>query len=101
MAHSECVYVLRLDQPLGSDKHKAQFYVGHTYNLERRLDHHRKGTGAAFTRAAAERGIDFHVVLVIPGADRREERRIKNLNNTQRFVERYLRKQAGEQGASR
>jgi hypothetical protein len=55
------------------------------------LQHHRSGTGAAFTRAAAERGIEMTVVLTIPHGDRQLERKIKNQKNTKRFVERYAR----------
>lgn len=90
----EGVYILEFDQPLGSARHSARYYVGYTTNLEGRLWHHRRGTGAAITRAAAERGIGFNVVVFIPGAGRDEERRIKNLKNTPRFVERYQRRQA-------
>jgi putative endonuclease len=91
------VYILELARPLGNHRHQARFYVGWTKNeatLQQRLDHHRKGTGAAFTRAAVERGIDFQLVLTLPEATKTDERRIKNQKNTRRFVERHLRRQS-------
>lgn len=96
------VYILELARPLGNERHTARFYVGWCKEdrLEARLAHHRAGTGAAFTRAAVERGIDFKVVLTIPGADKREERRIKNQKSTSRFVERYLRREQTQEQAS-
>lgn len=86
------VYVLELKRPLGTPRHQATYYVGWCKDnrLEARIAHHRNGTGAAFTRAAVERGIEFDVVLTIPGATRADERRIKNQKNTRRFVERQL-----------
>lgn len=90
------VYILQLERPLGNSRHKAQYYIGwcNDDRLEARLWHHRNGRGAAFTRAAVERGINFDVVLTIPGASRSDERRIKNQKNTRRFVERHLRAQS-------
>lgn len=85
------VYILRLERPLGNERHSAQCYVGWAQNLDARLRHHRSGNrhrGAAFTSAAVERGIDFDVVLAIPG-DRTPERLIKNRKNTAEFVRRY------------
>lgn len=87
------VYVLRFDRPLGSKQHAAQFYVGWTKDLDARMWHHRRGTGAAITRAAVERGIGFEVVLFIKGAGRDVERQIKAQKNTKRFIERYQRRQ--------
>lgn len=92
----EGVYILRFDQPLGNEKHQAQYYVGWTKNLEGRLYHHRRGTGARMTAAAAKMGIGFEVVLFIPGADRSVERAIKNRKNTRKFVEAYQRRMARE-----
>lgn len=89
------IYILKLDSPLGTHKHYAQWYVGWTqdeFTLPKRMECHRAGKGAAFTRAAVERGIAFEVVLTLPG-DKTEERRIKNLKNTRKFVERALRAQ--------
>jgi putative endonuclease len=89
----EGVYILELDQPLGNAKHQASFYVGYTRNLEGRLYYHERGQGAAFTRAAVERGIGFKVALFIPGAGREVERKIKASKNIRRWIASYQRKQ--------
>lgn len=83
------VYILKLDRPLGNDNHRAQYYVGWTVNLPARLSFHRKGRGAAFTRAAVEQGIGFEVVVWIPGATRELERSIKNYKNTPKWIAAY------------
>lgn len=94
MEHSgEGVYILKLSKPLGNDNHRAQYYIGWTRNLDGRLWYHEAGQGAAFTRAAVERGITFEVALFIPGADRALERAIKRSKNTKRWLASYLKKQ--------
>lgn len=89
----EGVYILRLSRPLGNGRHSASFYVGWTRNIEGRLFYHKRGQGSNFTRAAIKRGIDFELVLFIPGAGRDVERQIKARKNTRRFLEQYARKQ--------
>lgn len=89
------VYILELAAPLGSPKHQARFYVGYTTNVEGRLWHHQRGQGAAFTRAAVERGIGFSVALWLPGAGREVERAIKRSKNTQRWIQTHQRQQKG------
>lgn len=90
------VYILKFNKPLGNDRHQAAWYVGWCNEgcLEARLAYHRAGRGAAITRALMERGGDFEVVVIIPGATKADERRIKNQKNTARFVRRYLARQA-------
>lgn len=80
------VYILKLSEPLGNRNHQAIFYVGFAINLEGRLWHHRNGTGAAFTRAAVERGITMDIIFSMPGT-RADERRIKNRKSTRRFLQ--------------
>lgn len=87
------VYVLKFDAPLGSDKHRAEFYVGYADNIGGRLHYHETGRGASITKAAVERGIGFQIALVIPGATRAMERQIKRRHNTRKFVESYLKRQ--------
>lgn len=89
----EGVYILELSKPLGNERHSASLYVGWTSNLAGRLYYHEGGQGAAFTRAAVERGITFKVVLFIPGATRELERKIKRYKNTRQWMERYLKRQ--------
>jgi hypothetical protein len=83
------VYLIHLDQKLGSDhpKGRARHYLGTTINLDRRLAQHRDGTGARILAAATARGIGFDVVRTWPGG-RDEERRMKKLHNAPRLCPR-------------
>lgn len=83
------VYILELDRPLGNENHQARYYTGYTEHLEGRIWYHESGLGAAFTRAAVERGIGFKVVAWFPHCGRDTERAIKRLHNTAAFVKRY------------
>ncbi len=85
------LYLLKFSQPLGSDKHKAQYYLGWVEchkQLEHRLRQHRAGQGAAITRAAVERGYELHLVGTMPG-DRKEERRLKSMKNHKRIAVKF------------
>lgn len=86
------LYMLQLDTPLGNENHSASLYLGYTKNLKtlvKRIDYHRKGQGATFTKRAVEKGINLKVVLVIDG-DRSLERKIKNQKNHRRFLNKML-----------
>jgi len=60
--------------------HHAQHYLGYAWNLPRRLNEHRIGSGARLTQVIKEAGLKFTLVKVWEG-DRKEERRMKNLKN--------------------
>lgn len=81
------IYILKFDKPIGTERHSAQYYIGYCRDecLASRLKHHRKGTGAALTRAAIQRGIGWQVVATLDG-DRTLERRLKNCKNTPRIL---------------
>lgn len=82
------IYILEFEQPVGTPRHSARYYIGWAQTeetLHRRVDYHRLGQGAAITRAAADRGINMRLVAILPG-DKHEERRLKNLKNTPRLV---------------
>lgn len=68
------VYLLHFDKPL---KH-ASHYIGWAENVEKRIEHHRDGTGARLTQVIAEQGIGFTVARTWEGADKTFERRLKN-----------------------
>jgi predicted GIY-YIG superfamily endonuclease len=90
------IYFLKLSAPLGNENHRASHYIGWAKNLnslQERINQHRTGSphAAAFTRAAAQRGITFEVVLVVRGS-RDDERRYKNRKKTAQVIE-SLRKQ--------
>jgi predicted GIY-YIG superfamily endonuclease len=83
------VYLVHLDQRLGSDhpKGSAGHYLGQTQDLERRLETHRAGLGARILAAAVDRGIGFDVVRTWPGG-REEERQLKRQRNAPRLCPR-------------
>lgn len=72
------VYILELERPLSG---RARFYIGYArdeFSYARRMKDHRKGRGAAFTRAAKAQGISWKTVVIVPEATRADERRWKN-----------------------
>lgn len=81
------IYLLKFGVPLGSEKHKAQFYLGYCKSgtVPQRVERHRAGQGAAITRAAFARGIDIQLVGSIPG-NRKLERKLKNRKSHARLV---------------
>jgi putative endonuclease len=72
------VYLLRC-----SDK---SLYCGWTFDLERRLEAHRAGRGARYTRSRLP--LEVAAVLELPDAAsaRREEARIKQLSRDQKLA---------------
>ncbi len=87
------IYVIEFERSLGNPQHRngtAKFYVGYCEDdrIEQRLQEHRRGDGAAITRAAVHASIDFKVVMTIPG-DRKVERQLKRQKNTPRIVRRF------------
>jgi hypothetical protein len=72
-------YLLHLDQPYRSGRHPgAGHYIGYSDNTPERITTHRKGQGSPLLAAALAAGIDFRVVRVWPGTDRRFERKLHN-----------------------
>ncbi len=62
------VYVFHFAKPIGSDKHQAQHYTGHTpRSVEERYADHKAGRGARLTQVANEKGIDYWPVCNWPG----------------------------------
>ena len=68
------VYLTHFLKPF---KH-AEHYLGFATNLEARLEHHRKGTGARLMQVIRDAGIGFVLVRTWEGETRTKERRIKN-----------------------
>lgn len=66
------VYLLHLDTPLEHARH----YLGWAQSLDKRLKHHRAGSGANMLRVAGERGIGFSLARTWAG-DRTLEARLK------------------------
>lgn len=67
------VYLIHLDSKL----HHAQHYIGWAFNVEGRLYHHRKGTGARFLAAVNQAGISYEIVREWKGG-KTLERQLKN-----------------------
>lgn len=72
-----CCYLIRLFQPLGNQNHQARYYLGSCANLNKRFQQHLQGTGAAFTRAAVERGIQFEIIHVWKTSSRQDARQLE------------------------
>lgn len=91
-----CCYLIRLDKPLGNAKHSAQYYLGSCANLKKRFEQHLNGNGAAFTRAAIQKGIPFEIVYVWRTKTKREARqleiKLKRQKNNRLVLARQLRK---------
>jgi len=68
------VYLVHLDEPYFHARH----YVGYADDIARRIDTHRKGHGSPLLAAATAVGIDWRVVQIWPGGDRRFERKLHN-----------------------
>ena len=87
------VYLVHCERPLAH----AQHYLGYTANLPRRIEQHRKGTGAKLLRAFNRLGISWDVVRTWTGGPDLE-RKLKNQKNSralcpvcmqQRFCQRW------------
>lgn len=73
------IYLIHFDQPFGHAKH----YLGWASpgNLDRRIEHHRQGTGSNLMKHVTRAGIGWQVVKTWPGT-RTEERRMKKHSST-------------------
>jgi hypothetical protein len=75
------VYIIHLDKPwITSDGRTVRHYIGFSKKTEKRLHHHRSGTGANFLRHALALGITFRLVVRFSGT-KRDERRLKNIGH--------------------
>ena len=75
------VYLLHLNAPLAHARH----YVGFARDVDRRLAHHRAGSGARMLAVAVERGIGFELARVWPDGDKSFERKLKNCKHAARY----------------
>jgi predicted GIY-YIG superfamily endonuclease len=73
------IYLLHFERPFGHARH----YLGWAGNLDGRLWHHRRGTGANLMRKVREAGIDWQLARTWDGT-RNDERRMKNRGHTRR-----------------
>lgn len=86
-----CVYFIELSSPVGNDVHSAQTYIGYANDgdWERRLKEHRQGKGSKMLAYAASVGIEFRVIMTMPG-DRKLERGLKNQGHGKQLFARLL-----------
>lgn len=95
-----CCYLIKLAAPLGNQKHSAQYYLGSCANLKKRFQQHLQGSGAAFTRAAVEKGISFQIIYIWRTNTKREARqleiKLKRQKNNRVVFYRQLRKDNAE-----
>lgn len=78
-ANEGTIYLLHFDAPFGHARH----YVGWARNLERRLAHHERGTGANLLRHVRAAGIGWVLARTWTG-DRNRERALKNQGGSSR-----------------
>lgn len=71
------VYLYHFSQPIGSDLHSAQHYLGSTEDLNARDWVHRAGRGAKILAYCVANGVEFKRVRIWTG-DRKLERKLKN-----------------------
>lgn len=62
----------------------AGHYLGSADDVDRRMDEHRRGTGARLTQVVREAGIDFELARTWEGG-RDEERQLKRQHNSPRL----------------
>jgi predicted GIY-YIG superfamily endonuclease len=75
------IYLLHFDPPF----HHAKHYLGFAVNsVDKRVERHRQGNGAALTKAAVAAGVKLMLVKTWEG-DRALERQLKNRKNTPRL----------------
>lgn len=79
------IYIIHFDRPwITSDGRTLEHYVGFSKQVEKRLHHHRKGSGANFLREAITRGISFRLVVRFSGT-KRDERRLKVTGHIKKY----------------
>lgn len=75
------VYLLHFD----TKYQHAQHYIGFAFDVERRIDEHRRGCGARLMAVIKGAGISFQVAQVWRGKDRKFERLLKNRHGAGKF----------------
>lgn len=85
----EGIYILVAERPYiaqtGKRVKKAGRYVGWAKNINDRIREHRKKEGARLIQIWIENDIEFTCKIIIVGADRKEEKKIKATGHYERF----------------
>lgn len=74
------VYLIHFDTPFYHCRH----YLGYASKLDRRLAHHKRGTGSRLLRAVNEAGIGWQVVRTWEG-DGNLEQELKKRKNSRKL----------------
>lgn len=77
------VYLLHFEKPLAHAAHYLGFCEDS--DVSDRVAKHGKASGSKLLSACNRAGIGFHLALVIPGADRNFERKLKNRGGAGRW----------------
>ena len=75
------VYLIHFQEPL----HHARHYVGFADKVNKRLAHHKQGSGARILQVCNERGIGYDLARTWEGQGRDFERKLKNCKNAARY----------------
>lgn len=75
------VYLLHFSQPFSHARH----YIGWAKHKDKRISHHRCGTGAKLTKAVVNAGIELIEARFWEGRDKNFERRLKKLKNSKKL----------------
>ena len=81
------IYLLHFTKPLprhleDGSPFPAGHYIGSTNYLDKRLAHHRNGSGARIPRAAVKNGSELKVARVWHSPTRKLEQRLKRYKNS-------------------
>lgn len=86
------IYMLKFSKPIGNANHRngtAQYYLGFTTNLEKRIAYHRAGHGAFITRAAVKQGAELHLIMVMPNVPAKLEQQLKAWKSHRKVLNRF------------
>jgi predicted GIY-YIG superfamily endonuclease len=75
------VYLLHFSSPYKHAKH----YIGYADYIDKRIQHHKHGTGARLCKVVSDAGIELIKARVWEGQDRTFERRLKNCKKPSDF----------------
>jgi predicted GIY-YIG superfamily endonuclease len=75
------VYLIHFSSPYKHAKH----YIGWASKLNKRIEHHKHGTGARLCAVVVNAGIELQLARVWEGKDKAFERKLKNQHKPQSF----------------
>jgi putative endonuclease len=79
-----CLYFVYILETVGKNN-KKRFYTGYTNNLNRRLQEHKKGTGAKFCRGKKNIRLKYYELFMERGDAMKRELEIKTFSRKQKI----------------